>query len=87
MQWTLDSPITHLPECVLVRREMGRRGPLVVARGARGVRRPGGHHGGVGVAVGVGGAGHVPGVGPRHKVVRGGRPAGPSAADTDLLTS
>ena len=59
----------------------------MVARGARGVWRPCCHHGGVGVAVGVGGAGHVPGVGPRHKVVRGGRPAGPSAPDTDLLTS
>ena len=59
----------------------------MVAGGARRVRRSGGHHGGVGVAVGVGGTGHVPGVGPRHKVVRGGRSAGPSAADTDLLTS
>ena len=83
----MDSPITHLPERVLVRREMGRRCSLVVARGARRVGRPGGHHGGVGVAVGVGRAGHVPGVGPRHKVVRGGRSAGPSAPDTDLLTS
>ena len=80
--------MTHLAECVLVRLEVGRRGHLVVP-GARGVRRPRQprHHPRVGVAVGVGGAGHVAGVRPACEVIGSGRSAGATAAHTDLLTS
>ena len=46
-----------------------------------------GHHGGVGVTVGVGGTRHIARVGPRHEVVGGGGSAGAPAADADLLTS
>ena len=59
----------------------------MVSRGARRVRRSSGHHGCVGVAVGVGGTGHVAGVGPGYKVVGGGGSAGAPAANTNLLTS
>ena len=83
----MDNPVTHLAECVLVRREVGRRGHLVVSRGARRVRRSSGHHGCVGVAVGVGGTGHVARVGPGHEVIGGGGSAGATAANTNLLTS
>ena len=59
----------------------------MVSRGARRVRRSSGHHGCVGVAIGVGGTGHVAGVGPGDKVVGGGGSAGSPSANTNLLTS
>ena len=51
------------------------------------MRRSSGHHGCVGVAVGVGGTRHVAGVGSGNKVVGGGGSAGAPAANTNLLTS
>ena len=51
------------------------------------MRGSSGHHGGVGVAVGVGGTRHVARVGPGHKVVGGGGSAGAPAANINLLTS
>ena len=86
-QWTVDTPVTNLAECVLVRSEVGRGRDLMISSGAGRVRRSRGHHGRVAVAVGVGGTGHVAGVGPGHEVVGGGRSAGAPPADTDLLTS
>ena len=83
----MDNPVTHLAECVLVRREVGRRRDLMISSRAGRVRRSRGHHGRVAVAVGVGGTGHVAGVGPGHEVVGGGWSAGAPPADTDLLTS